>query len=109
MHTDGNVHRLCGRRDDGPNNERNLPHHSHLLSPEEIGQRADEGAKSGIGNEVRNDEPDPTVHTADVRVDERQDGAKEEERDLRANPQEGHAYQGHEEPGIHLTGCQLPF
>lgn len=67
-HTDGNVHLV--RRDcyDRPNHQQHLPDSRHNLPSQQIRECTNERTKSGIRNQVTDDEPDVSVVTTDVVV-----------------------------------------
>lgn len=109
---DKDVHGLRGGAHDAADDGEEGAADGAPAPPEEVGERADEGADGCEGDEVGLHEPNPAVGAADVAVDVGWDGAcqvldgwisrddegrtEEVDGDLGADPEEGHGYEGHD-------------
>ena len=68
---DEDVHRVRSRADDHAQYDESRSDESDISSTEEIGQRTDKGADCSEGQQVGEDEPDPSVSTTNVCIDVR--------------------------------------
>ena len=69
--TDSDVHGMRSHCDNRPDYEAQLTHNSHLLSPKQVGQRAHKRTESRIGDEVSDDEPNVSINSTNILIDER--------------------------------------
>ena len=96
LRTNEDIHGMRGRRHNHADDDQSGTSDGDVAAAHEIGHGADEGAHRGEGEEVAENEPDPSVGAANLSVDVGWDSAEEVDGELGAGPEEGHGDEGHQ-------------
>ena len=83
---DESVHLVCGRADDHAEHDEACSDNGHISSSDQIADASHEWADCRQRQEVCQDEPNPTINTANVRVDVGRNATEEIDGDLAAGP-----------------------
>lgn len=100
--TNEDVHVWGSAADDHGNDEQSRATEGDITSTDQVGDTPDKGANGSQSDKVGQDEPDPTVDTAQVSIDVRRNTTEDIDGDLRTSPQESLCDEGESSLAGHL-------